>query len=190
MMFGRRTARLRAGGAVAIASLALFVAACGGGSSSSTSSTSAGSGSMSSGGHTVTVVSTAKGPNGTFLAGPSGRTLYLWEADSSGKSNCTGSCTALWPPLTTKGKPRTSNGAVASDLGTIARSDGTTQVTYKGHPLYYYSGDTGSGQTNGQGSNGFGAKWWLVATSGSAITTSASSGGGSSPSSGSSAGGY
>jgi predicted lipoprotein with Yx(FWY)xxD motif len=178
MMFERRTARLRAGGAVAIASLALFVAACGGGSSSSTTSSSAGS-STSPQGHTAAVVTTAKGPDGTFLAGPSGRTLYLWQADGHGMSNCTGSCAAAWPPLTTKGKPKASNGAVAGDVGTVARADGTTQVTYKGHPLYYYTGDTGPGQTNGEGSNGFGAKWWLVTTSGSAITMPASSGGGS-----------
>jgi predicted lipoprotein with Yx(FWY)xxD motif len=183
-----RAARLRTVGALALTTLALLVTACGGGSSNSSSAPSTTAGSSSSS-HTVAVVTTAKGPAGTFLAGPSGRSLYLWKADGSGMSNCTGSCATLWPPLTTKGKPTTSHGAAAGDLGTITRPDGTTQVTYKGHPLYYYAGDTGSGQTNGQGNNGFGAKWWLVTPSGSAITTSTSSGG-SSTSGGSSPGGY
>ncbi len=60
--------------------------------------------------------------------------------------------------------------AKASDLGTITRSDGTKQVTYDGHPLYYFVGDSAAGQTNGQGSDNFGAKWWLVAPSGAEIT--------------------
>jgi hypothetical protein len=61
---------------------------------------------------------------------------------------------------------------MAAELGTTKRSDGSMQVTYNGHPLYYYEGDTAAGQTTGQGSNGFGAKWWLVTPSGSAITGS------------------
>jgi hypothetical protein len=73
---------------------------------------------------------------------------------------------------------------MAADLGTLARSDGTKQVTYKGHPLYYYAGDPNSGTTTGQGSNQFGAKWWLVAPSGAAITGSGSSGGSTSSSGG------
>src|SRR5207253_10800819 len=63
-------------------------------------------------------------------------------------------------------------GAKASDLGTITRSDGTKQVTYDGHPLYYFVGDSAAGQANGQGSDNFGAKWWLVASSGAKITAS------------------
>jgi hypothetical protein len=90
--------------------------------------------------------------------------------------------------------PTASGGANAADLGTITRSDGSKQVTYKGHPLYYFVGDTAAGSLKGQGSNNFGAKWWLVAPSGTAIAAGASSGGGSSggstsTSSGSSSGG-
>jgi predicted lipoprotein with Yx(FWY)xxD motif len=66
-------------------------------------------------------------------------------------------------------------GALASDVGTTSRSDGTKQLTYKGHPLYYYAADTSAGQTTGQGSNSFGAKWWLVTPSGSSITSGGSS---------------
>ena len=62
----------------------------------------------------------------------------------------------------------------ASDLGTTMRADGTEEVTYKGHPLYYFVADTSAGSTKGQGSDSFGAKWWLVAPSGTAITAGTS----------------
>jgi hypothetical protein len=65
-------------------------------------------------------------------------------------------------------------GAKASDIGTITRSDGTKQVTYDGHPLYYFAGDSIPGMASGQGSDGFGAKWWLVAPTGSDVTASVS----------------
>jgi predicted lipoprotein with Yx(FWY)xxD motif len=75
-----------------------------------------------------------------------------------------------------------SSGVTASDLGTISRSDGTKQVTYGGHPLYYYSRDTGAGQTNGEGLTAFGAAWYLLAPSGQQVTSlagaAAPSGGG------------
>jgi predicted lipoprotein with Yx(FWY)xxD motif len=134
------------------------------------------------------MVKTANSSAGKYLVGPSGKALYLFVADKNGKSACSGACAKVWPPLTTTGKPGASGGAMAADLGTITRSDGTKQVTYKGHPLYYYAADTGPGQTTGQGSNNFGALWWLVAPSGAAITKSVS--GGSSSSSSSSGGGY
>jgi predicted lipoprotein with Yx(FWY)xxD motif len=129
------------------------------------------------------MVKTAHSSAGTYLVGPNGHALYLFEADKQGKSNCSGACAKVWPPLTTTGKPGASGGAMSADLGTITRSDGTKQVTYKGHPLYYYVTDTSAGQTTGQGSNNFGAKWWLVAPSGAAITKSVSGGSSSSNSS-------
>jgi hypothetical protein len=85
--------------------------------------------------------------------------------------------------------PKAGSGVSQSDIGTSKRSDGATQVTYKGHPLYYYITDSSAGQVTGQGSNSFGAKWWLVAPSGASITKTASSGG-SSASSSSSGGAY
>jgi hypothetical protein len=89
--------------------------------------------------------------------------------------------------VTTTGTATVTGSAKASDLGTITRSDGTKQVTYDGHPLYYFSGDSGPGTASGQGVNGFGAKWWLVAPTGSDVTASVSSfSAGSSGSSGSS----
>lgn len=115
-------------------------------------------------------IGTASGSLGTFLVDRQGRTLYLWEADTGGTSTCSGSCAAAWPPLLTKGKPTATGGAKSNLLGTTTRSGGATQVTYDGHPLYRYLGDTADGDTNGQGSNGFGALWWVVAPSGTAIT--------------------
>jgi hypothetical protein len=82
--------------------------------------------------------------------------------------------------VTTTGNPTAGAGVTASDLGTTKRSDGSEEVTYKGHPLYYFVADKSAGQIKGQGSNSFGAKWWLVAPSGSAITTGGSSSGGAS----------
>jgi predicted lipoprotein with Yx(FWY)xxD motif len=166
----------------ALAFAALFLAACGSNSNSSSKS-NGGSGtqpktSSSSGKLTL---NTANGADGTYLTDGSGRALYEWVADSNGKSACMGSCAQAWPPLAAKGAPTASGGARASDVALITRSDGVKQVAYMGHPLYYYAGDSGPGNTTGQGSDGFGAKWWLVAPSGAAITksaASASSGGG------------
>jgi len=132
-------------------------------------------------------VEIARGSAGAYLAGPSGRALYLWEADSHNKSACSGACAAAWPPLMSHGKPQAASGVQSGALGTIARDGGGRQVTYQGHPLYYFAGDPGSGSTTGQGSDGFGAKWWLVSPAGAAITASSSSGGSSSG--GSSSGG-
>jgi predicted lipoprotein with Yx(FWY)xxD motif len=125
-----------------------------------------------------------------YLTGESGRALYLWVADNGGKSSCSGACAKVWPPVTTTAKPVAASGVNAAALGTIARSDGTKQVTYMGHPLYYYVADSSAGKTTGHGRDSFGAKWWLVAPSGSAITTGASSAASSSSgASGSSSGG-
>jgi hypothetical protein len=95
--------------------------------------------------------------------------------DTGDMSNCTGACAGAWPPVTTTGTATAAGGAKASDIGTITRSDGTKQVTYDGHPLYYFSGDSGPGTATGQGSDGFGAKWWLVAPTGSDVTASVTS---------------
>lgn len=134
------------------------------------------------------MVGTANGSVGTYLTGASGRALYIWVADSSGKSACSGACAQAWPPLTDSSTPKVTGGAQAADLSLITRSDGTKQVAYKGRPLYYYAGDTGAGSTNGQGSNQFGAKWWLISPSGGTVGSSSSSAS-SSSSSGSSSGG-
>jgi predicted lipoprotein with Yx(FWY)xxD motif len=88
-----------------------------------------------------TAVSATSGSDGTFLTGAGGRALYLWVADAKGTSSCSGVCAKAWPPLTTKSKPVAAGSVKASQLGTIKRSDGTQQVTYDGHALYYFEGD-------------------------------------------------
>jgi predicted lipoprotein with Yx(FWY)xxD motif len=158
---------------------ALVLAACGG--SSTSGSSGAGSASSygaaarsapsstpsSSGG--ASVVSSKMSSVGTFLVDAHGRALYLWDADHGSKSTCTAACAQAWPPLTTSGTPRASGGVKASLLGTTARADGSREVTYAGHPLYTFAGDTQSGQTTGEGSNAFGAPWWIVTPGGKAL---------------------
>lgn len=130
-------------------------------------------------------VSTKSGPLGTVLVSSNGHTLYLFQADKSSTSTCNGNCAKQWPPLTvSNGKPTGANGVKANMLSTTTRSDGSKQVTYNGHPLYTFSGDSKAGQTNGQGLTAFGAKWYVVGTDGKQITKMPSS---STPSSG---GGY
>jgi predicted lipoprotein with Yx(FWY)xxD motif len=160
-------ARLAAGVGGALG-VALLAAACSSGSSSSsTPAAASGSG--------ATVITTASSSGNTFLTNGSGRAIYLWTKDTGSTSACTGACAGAWPPVTTTGTATTSGGAKSSDLGTITRSDGSKQVTYDGHPLYYFSGDSGPGTATGQGSDGFGAKWWLVAPTGSDVTASVAS---------------
>jgi predicted lipoprotein with Yx(FWY)xxD motif len=112
---------------------------------------------------------TKTGPAGTYLVDGTGKSLYLFAIDTGGKSRCSGPCAQAWPPLTTKGQPKAGSGVTASKLTTTTRSDGSTQVVYAGHPLYFFAGDTSAGATNGQGINNFGGQWWLVAPAGTAI---------------------
>jgi predicted lipoprotein with Yx(FWY)xxD motif len=201
-MASRRTGKFRIAGVAALATAGLIVAGCGSSSSSTSSAATAAAATSAPSSSSSTsaaapaavgvTVKTATGSGGTYLVGPSGHALYLWVADTGGKSSCSGACASAWPPLLTKGKPAAGSGVNASDLGTTTRSDGTEEVTYMGHPLYYFVADKSAASTSGQGSNSFGAKWWLVAPSGTAITTggssSSSSSGGSSTSSSSSGG--
>jgi predicted lipoprotein with Yx(FWY)xxD motif len=149
----------------------------GGGSSSSSKKSSA---AAPTGGGPLAVKDTGVG---SVLVDGSGRTLYMFERDTAGKSNCSGACAQNWPPAasTTAG-----SGVAKGKLTTIKRSDGTSQAAYAGHPLYRFSGDQAAGDTNGQGQDAFGGKWYAVSATGSAVKSS--SGGGSSG--GSSGGGY
>lgn len=113
---------------------------------------------------------------GGHLADGAGRTVYLWEGDHGATSSCSGACASVWPPVTTSAAPTAGTGVTASDLTTVKRSDGRMQLVYAGHPLYYYADDSAPGQTNGQGSNGFGASWWEVGGSGQPITTTSGAG--------------
>jgi predicted lipoprotein with Yx(FWY)xxD motif len=165
---------------VALAALvaAALVAGCGGGNSGSGGSSTSGGGSSTSGGGSSTsggqasqaTVSTASTSLGSILVDGTGRTLYLFQKDQPNQSACSGACVSAWPVDQTSGTPKAGSGVKASLLGTIKRTDGTTQVTYNKHPLYYYSGDSQAGQQNGQGLNAFGALWYVVGPAGNQVT--------------------
>ncbi|MFC9243055.1 hypothetical protein ACFT7S_03115 [Streptomyces sp. NPDC057136] len=123
-------------------------------------------------------VATADNPLGTILVGEDDKTVYLFESDTSIKSTCSGDCAKAWPPVLTDGKPVAGEGAKADLLGTAARGDGGTQVTYNGHPLYYFQDDVQAGDTNGQDSDAFGAKWYVLDASGDKVTKKAEPTGG------------
>ena len=173
-----------------VAAVALL-AGCGGGDSSpsyggsgSTSSTSASNG----GAATVAV---ADNPQlGEILVDGEGRTLYLFEKDKSNESYCNGKCATVWPPYTTKGGPKASQGAEAAKLGTLKRDDGSTQVTYNGAPLYLYASDTQAGEANGNELDQFGAEWYALHPSGKKAESSQGGGGTPGGAQGSGSGGY
>lgn len=162
-----RAGRVAAPGALAL----LLIAGCAGpngsggtyGSSGSKNDSSPSAGASNS-------IKTNKGDLGTYLTDQSGRTVYMFASDSPGKSTCDGACATAWPPLTTDDVATASGGAKSNQLSTITRSDGQTQLAYGGHPLYYFVNDAQAGDVNGQGNNGFNAKWWVVAPSGEPIT--------------------
>ena len=136
----RRSQLLRA--VIAAAATSIVLVAC-------TSGSSGGAGS-------VTVGMASSASLGTFLTGPSGKTLYTHAGDSATTSTCTGSCLTAWPPLTvTAGQQPAGGSGVTGQLGTFSRSDGSVQVTYNGLPLYYWQGDAKPGDAAGQGVGGF-----------------------------------
>jgi len=114
-------------------------------------------------GQAATVL-TAESDLGTILVDTNGTTLYLFTNDSPGVSTCEDACLTAWPPLT--GEPEAGTGVDDSLLGTLTRSDGSTQVTYNGWPLYYWANDLAAGDTTGQGVNGV---WFVVSPQGQAI---------------------
>jgi predicted lipoprotein with Yx(FWY)xxD motif len=170
--------------------LAVTVAGCGGGDSTSgggvyggggesteeSSSSETSSGGRYGGGDKTTassegggagVVKAAKvGDLGTIIVSSAGLTLYDFHKDKGGTSSCYGACAGAWPPLLTDGKPKAEAGAVASQLGTTKRKDGTVQVTYNGWPLYTYAGDKAPGEANGNDIDQFGAEWYALMPNG------------------------
>ena len=151
-------------GGAAIAAIALVTAACGTGGYNKPAGASA-----TTPGTAAASVSVANSPLGQMLVDGSGRTLYLFEADTGSTSTCKDACAQAWPPLLTPGAPSAGSGASAAELGTTTRPDGTTEVTYHGHPLYTYVADTKAGDINGQGLNQFGAKWYVLSPTGDKI---------------------
>jgi predicted lipoprotein with Yx(FWY)xxD motif len=180
---------------IPIVAVGLAAAACGSSGSAQTTPAAAPTSSAptssapATAGGGVTLDMRTGGP-GTFLTDAAGRSVYLFKSDTASMSTCNGACATAWPPLTTKSAANAGSGVTASDIGTITRSDGTKQVTYNHHPLYYFALDTAAGQTNGQGSTAFGAKWWLVTPAGAALTSSGGAPSAPAMSSGGGGGGY
>src|SRR5262245_37848466 len=116
-----------------------------------------------------TVVKLGASNLGRVLVDAHGKTLYLGAHDKTSKSTCSGDCAEYWPPLITQGKPSALAGVNAKLLGTSRRTDGRQQVTYAGHPLYYFVQDTKPGQTKGEALTGFGGRWDPVSAIGAPV---------------------
>jgi len=123
----------------------------------------------SAGSQSSATVSLRQTDLGRILVSAKGRTLYLFMKDVNGKSACGGSCVTYWPPLVKTGKLTVGPGLKRALIGTTKRSDGRLQVTYNKHPLYTFALDRSAGQTKGQGSSNFGAKWYAVSAKGRAV---------------------
>ncbi len=180
-------------GAATLAALALTVSAC---ASSSSSPAAAGNTPAAAAASSSPASSAAASAGGTSLTArtigsqqvvtnSAGLTVYWFAPDTSTTSKCTGSCATYWPPV--KG-PATAGSGVTGTLGTITRSDGTTQATYDGHPLYTYAADTAPGQAKGNGLNVSGGLWYEMTVSGA--TPAAAGAGASATAKASTAGGY
>jgi predicted lipoprotein with Yx(FWY)xxD motif len=171
-----------------IAAAAVVLAACGSNGSTAGSSTSNPNAAANAAVASVAIktMSTSKG---TVLVNPAGLTLYWFAMDTPTQSNCNGSCASYWKPVL--GTAAAAAGTtLPHGFGTIKRSNGQTQVTYDGHPLYTYTGDTTAGEINGNGLNASGGMWWAITPSGTALASaSSSSSSGSNGSSGSGSGG-
>jgi predicted lipoprotein with Yx(FWY)xxD motif len=152
-----------------IALLPIILAACG-----SAASNYGGPSSQSNSASGTATLSTRGSSLGQILVDATGKTLYIFEADRGTQSACSAACAQVWPPLTTAGAPNASGSAKSSLIGTTPRTDGRTQVTYAGHPVYTYVNDANPGDTNGEGSNDFGAGWDALTPAGDKIEADAS----------------
>jgi len=119
--------------------------------------------------HKGAVVKVMKSDYGRILFDRRGRALYLFTRDEGERSHCYGACADAWPPFLTRGRPRAKEPADRSLLGTVKRKDGKKQVTYDGHPLYFYVGDREPGQVLCQDVEEYGGHWYVVAPSGKLV---------------------
>lgn len=169
--------------------LALVVSACGAATPIPATPTSAptaavpvtGSTPVGQAGGPATVNVSQNSALGSFLVDSKGMTLYMFKNDAANTSNCSGSCATNWPPLLTNGAPVAGTGVDASLLGTITRSDGGTQVTYNGLPMYYFAADKAAGDTKGQGVKNI---WYVVDPTGKPVTAAPAAAGSGSGSAG------
>jgi predicted lipoprotein with Yx(FWY)xxD motif len=150
------------------------VAGCGGGTHRAPASASP---PKTANGRVATVGVASDGSLGRILVDSQGRTLYLFKRDSEAKSSCFGQCAVAWPPLRNAHTPLGGAGLAPANIGTMPRSDGTRQVTYKGHPLYLYQGDREPGDANGQGISAFGGRWFVLSPAGDQISVHGGSSG-------------
>jgi predicted lipoprotein with Yx(FWY)xxD motif len=155
-----RPARL---GALAVAAVSFLTAVAAVVFGVSVATASSGQAVPATAGGTATLRTTTIG-GVSVLTNSSGRTLYWFAPDTPSKSACYGTCAAYWPPVI--GNPAAGPGVTLSKIATIARTDGTIQVTYAGHPLYTYIGDTAPGQANGNDINLNGGFWHEVPAAG------------------------
>ena len=160
--------------------IALTLAACGKDNTSTSASSSSGSKSTttaanaSSSAGTTAIVKLSSSPFGQILTDAQGNTLYVFMKDTGTTSNCTTACSQIWPPMAASGTPA-GTGIAASDLATTTRADGTTQLTFFGHPVYHYAADTSAGDTAGEGVHGFGGLWYVVNKSGDPVKSASGS---------------
>lgn len=117
---------------------------------------------------TGTVIKSSDSGYGTVLFDGKDQAIYLFDKETGPRSECYGDCAAAWPPVLTEGGPQPSGDVDAGLLGTIQRDDGTTQVTYKDQPLYYYAHE-GPGQVLCQNVEEFGGLWLVVKPSGEPV---------------------
>ena len=110
---------------------------------------------------------------GNALVGEDGKTLYVFTKEANGRIACTTGCTGTWPPFTLDAGETTKagQGVTAAWLATTKRPDGATQVTYNGHPLYYFASDKAAGDAHGQG---IGGVWFIATANGKLPSASAS----------------
>jgi predicted lipoprotein with Yx(FWY)xxD motif len=140
---------------------ALLVAACGGTASPASPSPTA---SPTAAPTIVAKIATDAKLGKILVDKATEKTLYTWAKDTDENSQCYDACATAWPPLVTTAKAIAAEGVTTGKFGTSARKDGTLQVTFNGHPLYFFNRDTAPGMTTGQGSTGFGAVWLVVNT--------------------------
>ena len=160
-----------AGGASSSAPASASSAPASAASAPASASSASGSSAAAAGG----ALKTAQVSGVTVVTNAKGFTLYSFAPDTATKSNCNGACAQVWPPVT---GAVTAGPGVTGKLGTITRSDGSTQATYDGHPLYTYVADTAPGQATGNGINANGGLWHEVTVTGT--TASAGNSGGNS----------